>query len=132
MRLVMCNGVFDLLHPGHVAHLREARTMGDYLVVALTMDAHINKPGRPIQSFAERAEVLRELRSVNAVSPCRNSIEAILSWKPDVFVKGGDYAGGLLKAEIEACKTVGSEIRHTEYIPITTSDIVERIKCAYS
>ena len=131
MRLVLCNGVFDLLHCGHVAHLREARNLGDYLIVGLTLDEHVNKPGRPIQTWEERAEMLRALRSVNAVYRCRNAVDAIMSWRPTIFVKGGDYADkGLLKEEIDACKLVGAEIRHTAYVPITTTDIVKRIKCA--
>jgi rfaE bifunctional protein nucleotidyltransferase chain/domain len=132
MRLVLCNGVFDLLHPGHIAHLREAKSMGDYLVVGLTMDEYVGKPGRPIQTYEERAEVLRELRCVAAVSACRNAVDAILKWKPYVFVKGGDYEQkGLLKEEIEACRQVDARIAHTHYVPVTTTDIVKRIKaCA--
>lgn len=131
MRIVLCNGVFDLLHHGHLAHLKEARMMGDYLVVGLTMDAHVGKPGRPIPTYEERAEILKELRCVAAVSACKNAVDAILSWKPSVFVKGGDYAEkGLLKEEVEACKMVGAEIRHTKYVPITTTGIIERIKGA--
>lgn len=129
MRLVLCSGVFDLLHAGHVAHLREARSMGDYLIVGLTVDEHVNKRGRPIQTWEERAEMLRALRSVNAVYRCRNAVEVIMAWGPNIFVKGGDYADkGLLKEEIEACEFVGAEIRHTAYVPITTTDIVRRIK----
>ena len=128
MRLVLANGVFDLLHPGHVAHLTAARKMGDFLVVGLTMDEHVNKPGRPIQNWDERSTMLKALKVVNAVSACKNSVEAILLWKPTIFVKGGDYVNNLLKQEVEACKLVGAEIRHTAYVPITTTDIVKRIK----
>lgn len=103
--------------------------MGDYLIVGLTVDEHVNKPCRPIQTWEERAEMLRALRSVNAVYRCSNAVEVIMAWKPNIFVKGGDYAAkGLLKEEIEACALVGAEIRHTAYVPITTTDIVRRIK----
>ena len=131
MRIVLCAGVFDLLHAGHVAHLMEARAMADYLIVGLTLDEHVGKPGRPIMSWDERAAMLRELRCVSAVAACRDSVEAIKKLRPHVFVKGGDYVKkGLLKEEIEACALVGAEIRHTAYVPITTTDIVQRIKCA--
>lgn len=129
MRIVLANGVFDLLHPGHVAHLQEARGMGDLLLVALTMDEYINKHGRPILKFRERAEMLMALRCVSNVTGCENAEEAIRWYRPQVFVKGGDYLQkGLLPSEIEACKMVGAEIRHTAYVPITTTDIVRRIK----
>lgn len=129
MRVVLANGCFDLLHMGHIAHLREAKRMGDFLVVGLTMDEHVGKPGRPIQTFEERAEILRELRCVAAVSACRNAVEAILKWKPFIFVKGGDYAEkGLLLEEVKACAEVGAKIAHTNYVPVTTTDIVKRIR----
>ena len=129
MRLVLCNGVFDLLHAGHIAHLSEARKMGDFLVVGLTLDDYVNKPGRPIQKWDERATILGALKAVNTVFPCRDAVDAILEWKPTLFVKGGDYLDkGLLDEEIEACRKVGARITHTKYVPVTTTDIVRRIK----
>jgi D-beta-D-heptose 7-phosphate kinase/D-beta-D-heptose 1-phosphate adenosyltransferase len=131
MRLVLANGCFDLLHPGHIAHLREARGMGDFLVVALTRDAHVGKPGRPIQLLEERAMMLRELRSVSLVHPCDNAVEAILSWRPTIFVKGADYAeNGVLLQELEACLKVGAKIRYTTAPKQSTTALVERIRCA--
>lgn len=129
MRLVLANGVFDLLHVAHVRHLEEARKQGDALIVAVTMDAGVGKAGRPIYPQEERMEMLQALRCVSAVSLCMDSLEALELWKPQVFVKGHDYIEkGLLKAEIEFCAKHGIEIYHTKANPQTTSGIIERIK----
>lgn len=131
MRLVLCNGCFDLLHAGHLAHLKEARAMGDSLTVALTLDEFVGKPNRPIIPWEERAALLLEWRCVDDVVATRNAVEAIYAWKPAVFVKGSDYLlKRLLSAEIAACEEVGAQIRFTKEHPTTTSSIIERIKCA--
>ena len=107
--------------------------MGDKLVVALTLDEFVNKPGRPIFTWAERVSMLLALRCVDDVSAAKNSVDAIYSWKPAVFVKGSDYAEkGLLPAEVKACKEVGAQIRFTKEHPPTTSALIARIKaCAF-
>jgi D-beta-D-heptose 7-phosphate kinase/D-beta-D-heptose 1-phosphate adenosyltransferase len=93
---VFTNGCFDLLHPGHVALLREARAQGHYLMVAINSDRSaraLKGEGRPVQAEADRAEVLAALRDVDGVvifdedTPAK-IIEAL---EPDVLVKGGDY-----------------------------------------
>jgi len=95
-RLVFTNGVFDLLHVGHVRYLTQARTLGDALVVAINSDRTVRElkgPDRPVFDEAERAEILAALRVVDYVvvfddiSP-RSLIAELL---PDVLVKGGDY-----------------------------------------
>ena len=95
-RLVFTNGVFDLLHVGHVRYLAEARKLGDALVVAINSDRTVRElkgPDRPVFDQAERAEILAALRHVDYVtifddvSP-RSLIAKLL---PDVLVKGGDY-----------------------------------------
>ena len=96
LRVVFTNGVFDLLHPGHVTYLEEARALGDRLVVGLNADESVRRlkgPTRPIQTGEDRAVVLASLRAVDLVveftedTPLR-LIEAL---RPDVLVKGGDY-----------------------------------------
>jgi D-beta-D-heptose 7-phosphate kinase/D-beta-D-heptose 1-phosphate adenosyltransferase len=94
--VVFTNGVFDLLHPGHVRYLREARALGDALIVAVNSDASVrsNKgPGRPINPEHERAEVLLALDPVDAaVLFHEETPHAIVSAiKPDVLVKGADW-----------------------------------------
>ena len=95
-RLVFTNGVFDLLHVGHVRYLEQARALGDALVVAINSDRTVRElkgPNRPVFNEAERAEILAALRVVDYVvvfddvSP-RSLIAELL---PDVLVKGGDY-----------------------------------------
>ena len=115
MTRVMANGCFDLLHPGHIAHLRAARDMGELLIVSLTLDEHVGKgPGRPIYTWRDRAELLRELRCVDVVVPTKNAVDAIRLWRPDIFVKGIDYVnGGWTEDVIAACKEVGAELRFT-------------------
>jgi D-beta-D-heptose 7-phosphate kinase/D-beta-D-heptose 1-phosphate adenosyltransferase len=94
--LVFTNGVFDLLHPGHIRYLRDARALGDALIVAINSDRSVlaNKgEGRPVNPEAERAEVLLALDSVDAVTIFDEETPyAIISAiQPDVLVKGADW-----------------------------------------
>jgi D-beta-D-heptose 7-phosphate kinase / D-beta-D-heptose 1-phosphate adenosyltransferase len=93
---VFTNGCFDLLHPGHVALLRGAREQGHYLMVGINSDRSargLKGPGRPVQSEADRAEVLAALRDVDGVVVFDEETPAtiIAALVPDVLVKGGDY-----------------------------------------
>ena len=94
--VVFTNGVFDLLHPGHVDVLLAARALGDALVVGLNSDASVQRlkgPERPIRSTAERAYVLAALAAVDAIVAFDQDtpLELIRHLRPDVLVKGGDY-----------------------------------------
>lgn len=114
--VVLANGCFDILHVGHVRHLQEARAMGGYLVVSLTKDENVNKgPGRPVNPWLDRADVLRALRPVDQVIETASALQAIYTVRPNIFVKGIDYAGGERLSEdiFAACKEVGAEIRYT-------------------
>lgn len=95
-RVVFTNGVFDLLHPGHVDVLTAARREGDALVVGLNADASVRRlkgPERPVRSEAERAYVLAALAAVDVVVVFDQDtpLELIRLLRPDVLVKGGDY-----------------------------------------
>jgi D-beta-D-heptose 7-phosphate kinase/D-beta-D-heptose 1-phosphate adenosyltransferase len=95
-RLCFTNGCFDLIHPGHVQYLAEARDLGDFLVVGLNSDASVARlkgPGRPLQDEEARAAVLLGLRSVDAVIRFTEDtpLQLITALQPDVLVKGGDY-----------------------------------------
>ncbi|BDT90895.1 MULTISPECIES: D-glycero-beta-D-manno-heptose 1-phosphate adenylyltransferase [Nocardia] len=97
-RLVATGGCFDLLHPGHVSLLRQARAMGDALVVCLNSDASVRRlkgPRRPIVTARDRARLLIALSSVDAVVVFDESSPSALleRLRPDVWVKGGDYTG---------------------------------------
>lgn len=115
-RLVFTNGVFDVLHVGHVRYLTQARALGDALIVGLNSDASVRAlkgPRRPVNTAAERAEVLRGLRAVDGVvlfegERCTSLIEAL---RPHLYAKGGDYTiDSLNREERAALEAVGAEI----------------------
>ena len=102
-RVVFTNGVFDLLHPGHVDVLVAARALGDALVVGVNSDASVQRlkgPTRPVRNERERAHVLAALEAVDAVVVFDEDtpLELIRALMPDVLVKGGDYTGRLSSA----------------------------------
>ena len=95
--IVMTNGVFDILHRGHVTYLAQARSLGASLVVAINSDASVRMLGkgedRPINAEADRAAVLASLESVDLVVifPDKVPLAAVKAARPDIYVKGGDY-----------------------------------------
>jgi D-beta-D-heptose 7-phosphate kinase/D-beta-D-heptose 1-phosphate adenosyltransferase len=96
-RVVFTNGVFDLLHPGHIDVLVGARARGDALVVGVNSDASVKRlkgPERPIRSDGERVYVLAALQAVDAVTLFEQDtpLELVQLLQPDVIVKGGDYS----------------------------------------
>jgi D-beta-D-heptose 7-phosphate kinase/D-beta-D-heptose 1-phosphate adenosyltransferase len=99
LTVVFTNGVFDLLHPGHLSQLEAARAEGDVLVVGLNSDASVKRQGkghdRPLLDEGARALMLRALRCVDAVAVFDEDtpLELIKLIQPDVLVKGADYAG---------------------------------------
>ena len=127
--LVLANGCFDILHAGHVAHLEQARAMGDKLIVSLTLDECVNKgPHRPINKWEARASVLRQLRCVDGVIPTSGAVEAIELVRPDIFVKGIDYSGGDCFTEnvVQACERVGARLVFTNTPKQSASEIIRK------
>jgi rfaE bifunctional protein nucleotidyltransferase chain/domain len=111
LRVVFTNGCFDLLHPGHIGSLEQARALGDALIVGLNSDASVRQlkgPGRPVLPERERAEILAALECVDAVvifdEPTPREVIARLL--PDVLVKGGDWPGDQIvgREEVEAAR----------------------------
>ncbi len=96
-RLVFTNGVFDILHAGHVSSLRQARELGDMLIVGVNSDESVRRlgkgPNRPVNPWEDRIAVLEALRCVNgAIAFDEDTPEALIAiLKPEVHVKGGDY-----------------------------------------
>lgn len=131
MKIVLCRGVFDLLHVAHLRHLEEAKTFGDRLVVSLTTDeAAEREKRRPIIPEKERMEMLRGLRCVFDVSLCSDPLRDLQQWKPQIFCKGYDcIANGLPLAVTDYCAEHGIEIVYTSPNPQTTSGIIKRIRC---
>jgi len=132
-RLVFTNGVFDLLHVGHVRYLAQARALGDALVVAINSDPTVRElkgPDRPVFEEAERAEILASLRCVDYVvafddvSP-RTLIATLL---PDVLVKGGDYGLDQIHGREEVEAAGGNVISLPFVEGASTTNLIERIK----
>ena len=132
-RLVFTNGCFDLLHPGHVSYLKQARSLGDALVVGLNSDRSVRElkgEGRPILNQQERAEVIAALEAVDYVTIFDEETPSVLiaAVLPDVLVKGGDWALAEIigREEVEAA---GGRVLSLPYIEgSSTTDIIERIK----
>lgn len=131
-RLVFTNGVFDLLHPGHVDLLTAARSRGDHLVVGVNTDDSVRRlkgPARPVRSEAERAYVLAALESVDAVVMFGEDtpLELVKAIRPDVIVKGGDYSESTIVGAREV-REWGGEV---EIVPLTpgqsTTSIIEKL-----
>lgn len=122
-KLVLTNGVFDVLHVGHVRYLAEARVLGDALVVAINGDASVRElkgPGRPVNTAEERAEVLRALRCVDrvVVFEARRATGVIDAIRPDIYTKGGDYTpDSLIDEERALLDRLGVEIRILALVP---------------
>jgi D-beta-D-heptose 7-phosphate kinase/D-beta-D-heptose 1-phosphate adenosyltransferase len=134
-RVVFTNGVFDLLHPGHVRYLRQARALGDLLIVGVNSDRSVRQnkgPDRPITPEAERAEILAALACVDAVTIFDEDTpyEIIRALQPDVLVKGADWAHDAIVGRDIVEARGGTVVR----IPVehghSTTDVVERIKAA--
>jgi len=132
-RVVFTNGCFDLLHPGHTRYLYAARTLGDYLIVAVNSDRSVRAikgGGRPIMPEEARAEVLAALDFVDAVVVFDEDdpLKVIEALVPDVLVKGADWK----EDEIVGAGVVresGGEVRRIDVIPgYSTTDIIERIR----
>lgn len=129
MRIVLCNGCFDVLHRGHVEHLTHASYMGDRLIVSLTTDAYVNKgPGRPINTWADRAHVLFALKVVDDVIATDSAMDAIRLIRPSYFVKGIDYSNGAQwREDVEAaCAEVGTLIRFTTTPKRSVDEIIRK------
>jgi D-beta-D-heptose 7-phosphate kinase/D-beta-D-heptose 1-phosphate adenosyltransferase len=132
-RVVLTNGCFDLLHPGHVALLEAARREGEVLVVALNSDASVRVlkgEGRPIVPERERAEVLLSLEAVDRVVVYGEPtpIEVVRTLRPDVLVKGADWTADEIvgRAEVEAAG--GRVVRVALVSGRATSALVDRIR----
>ena len=133
--IVHCHGVFDLCHVGHIRHLKEAKSMGDVLVVTITPDHYVNKgPHRPAFAEALRAELIAALDMVDyvAVNHWPTAVETIKLLRPMLYVKGPDYAkagnditSGISEEEA-AVVSVGGELRTTNDITYSSSNLLNR------
>jgi D-glycero-beta-D-manno-heptose 1-phosphate adenylyltransferase len=136
-RVVLTNGVFDLLHTGHLYSLKMARELGDALMVALNSDTSVRElkgPSRPVQNELQRAYALGALACVDSItifSAPRLTAE-IQALRPDVYCKAGDYTLEKLNPEERrALNDVGAKIEFLPFLPgFSTTDLIARIKAA--
>ena len=131
--IVMTNGVFDILHPGHVRYLGDARREGDFLLVGVNSDRSVRMvkgPSRPITSEDERAELLAALESVSAVvifdEPDPAALVATI--QPDVLVKGADWAADAIIGRDTVEARGGRVVRIPLARGYSSSAIIEKIR----
>jgi len=133
-RIVFTNGVFDVLHPGHVRYLRDARALGDLLIVGVNSDRSARAlgkaPDRPINPEGERAEVLAALASVDAVVVFdEDTPHAIISaLQPDILVKGADWGADQIVGRDVVESRGGRVVRIELAQGYSTTAIIERVR----
>ena len=130
---VLAHGVFDLLHMGHARHLEAARQQGDLLIVTVTADQYVNKgPGRPVFPELLRAEMLAAMDCVgySGVNHAPTAENVLREVRPDVYVKGGDYADededvtGKIRAEREIVEGYGGTVVYTDELTFSSSELI--------
>ncbi len=129
---VFTNGVFDLIHPGHIRYLREARSLGDVLIVALNTDESVTRikgPERPILPLVERARILAALEVVDYLTAFSEDtpLEVLQVLRPDLLVKGGDYTPDQVVGR-DLVESYGGLCRTLAFSPgYSTTSVIERI-----
>lgn len=134
-RIVFTNGVFDILHPGHVRYLQAARSLGDVLIVGLNSDESVRRnkgPERPINQETERAEVVAALACVDAVVVFGEEIpdRIIRLVQPDILVKGADWPADQIVGRDTVEARGGMVVRMPIEEGFSTTSLLERIKRA--
>jgi rfaE bifunctional protein nucleotidyltransferase chain/domain len=128
-RIVLTNGIFDLLHVGHLRYLRAARSLGDLLVVGVNADSAVHKPGRPLVTAVERAELVAALEPVDyvVIFDAATADTLLRDVRPDVYAKGADYSPATLP-EAAAAREVGARVEFIPRIPNrSTSSLIARL-----
>lgn len=132
-KVVLCHGVFDIVHLGHIRHFNQAKEQGDVLIASLTQDKYVQRgPGRPFFSDRLRAETLASLAMTDYVSivDAPTATDFIRKVRPDVYAKGPDYKAkdkdvtGKILEEEEAIKSVGGRLFFTDDITFSSSKLI--------
>jgi D-glycero-beta-D-manno-heptose 1-phosphate adenylyltransferase len=132
--LVFTNGVFDLLHRGHVAYLEQARALGASLVVAVNSDASVRRLGkgsdRPLNPLDDRLAVLAGLAAVDLVVPfdADTPRDLIAACRPDILVKGGDYSADTTAGAAEVIAAGGRFVAIPFMFDRSTSELLRRVR----
>lgn len=130
MKVVLCHGVFDLIHRGHISHFQEAREHGDRLVVSVVADKHVYKPHRMMVNDQDtRQALVAAVRYVDEVVLCDAPTPELVieRLKPDVYVMGPDKVGKIMPEE-KILKQLGIPIRYSVLSFPRTTEIIERIQ----
>ena len=139
--IVLCHGVFDLLHVGHIKHLKKAKTLGDKLVVTITADNFVNKgPGKPLFNQKLRAEAIEALEMVDFVAINENptALKPISLIKPNIYCKGKDYKNpnnditGEIKNELKELKKFNGKMIFTEELTFSSCRLINSETDFYS
>jgi len=134
-KIVLCHGVFDLLHVGHIKHLKKAKELGDKLIVTLTSDKHVNKgPGRPVFNQTLRSESIAAIDSVDyvVINDTPTAVSPIKIIRPNIYCKGKDYKNssdditGEIKNETKEIKKIKGKIVFTEEMTFSSSRLINR------
>jgi rfaE bifunctional protein nucleotidyltransferase chain/domain len=134
-KIVLCHGCFDLLHIGHIRYFQQAKEMGDILVVTVTPDRFVDKgPNRPVFGENLRSDAIASLEAVDyvAINEWPTAVETLEFLRPDVYVKGSDFksveadATGKLTEEAEACKRLGIDLRFTDDVVFSSTNLINR------
>jgi rfaE bifunctional protein kinase chain/domain/rfaE bifunctional protein nucleotidyltransferase chain/domain len=132
-KVVLCHGVFDLLHIGHIKHFESAKKNGEILVVTITADEYVDKgPNRPHFSTSLRAEALSAIEIIDYISInySSNAIDMINKIMPDIYFKGIEYKNnksdltGMIKSEKKAVKSVGGQIKYSDEQTFSSSSLL--------
>ena len=128
MKVVLCHGVFDLLHVGHLEHLKQARAMGDFLLVSVVPDQHVTK-GTPIYDEKARVALLTALRCVDNAVLCDGPgpEQLIRLFRPNLYVRGSDYEGKTMP-ESALLEELGISLRYTKSTPPRTTEVIAKIR----
>jgi D-beta-D-heptose 7-phosphate kinase/D-beta-D-heptose 1-phosphate adenosyltransferase len=134
-RVVVTNGVFDILHRGHVSYLKTAKRLGSHLIVGINSDRAtriLKGENRPVNPELDRAEVLDSLKMIDFVCVFDDVLACDFLEKawPDIYVKGGDYKIHTLnRQEYSTLNKIGSEINIISYIEgISTTNIIDKLQ----
>ena len=138
--IVLCHGVFDLLHPGHIRHFEAAKKQGDILVVTVTRDEYVGKgPGKPVFNQRLRVESVAALQCVDyaAINDWPTAVNTIKKLKPDIYAKGSDYADcrkdltGKIYHEMAAVKSVGGKVHFTDELSFSSTRLANAYFSVY-
>ena len=139
-KIVLCHGCFDLLHIGHIRYLRQARTMGDVLVVTISPDRYVDKgPHRPAFNESLRAEAIASLDCVDyvAINEYPTAEETLRLLRPNVYCKGSDFKDaqsdptGKLQAEERVAREVGAEMAFSKDVVFSSTNLINRFLSAF-